>query len=203
MRLFISPASPFARKCRIVIREKGLRPLVEEVTADPYADDPGLLGANPIAQIPALMFDDGHWLTDSPLICAFLDHLSGDPRLLPEPNGSGPEGHWGVRWRETLADGALEMAVKIVLENRRPEHERSPTWIARWTAGLERALDRIEAEAMLDAERLDLGAIAMGVVGPYLDFRLPQVDWRVAHPRLAGFCDLVGERASFAETAPA
>lgn len=202
MRLFISPASPFARKCRIVVREKGLLARVEEVTADPYADDPQLLGANPIAQIPALLFEDGHWMSDSPLICAFLDSLGGEPRLVPEPAGHGPEGHWGVRWRETLADGALEMAVKIVLEGRRPEHERSPSWIARWTAGLQRALDRAEAEAVLDPERLDLGAIALGVVGPYLDFRLPQVEWRPSHPRLASLCEHLATRPSFAETAP-
>ena len=203
MRLFISPASPFARKCRIVVREKGLLPHVEEVTADPYGDDPALLAANPIAQIPALQFEDGHWLSDSPLICAFLDSLSGEPRLIPEPTGPGPEGHWGVRWRETLADGVLELAVKLVLENRRPENERSPTWIARWTAGLNRALDRAEAEAVRDAERLDMGAIAFGVVGPYLDFRLPHLDWRPSHPKLATHCDRLAERASFAETAPA
>jgi glutathione S-transferase len=202
MRLFVSPASPFARKCRIVIREKGLLSQVEEVVADPYADDPGLLAANPIAQVPALLFHDGHWMSDSPLICAFLDSLAPEPRLVPEQTGPTPDGHWGVRWRETLADGALELAVKLVLENRRPEAERSPLWIARWTAGLHRALDRIEAEAVMNSERLDLGAIALGVVGPYLDFRHPALRWREAHPKLAGFCDAMSERSSFVATAP-
>jgi glutathione S-transferase len=202
MKLYVSAASPFARKCRIVVREKGLLAHVQEVTADPYSDDPGLLGANPIAQVPALQFEDGHWMSDSPLICAFLDSLSGEPRLIPEPTGPTPDGHWGVRWRETLADGALEMAVKLVLENRRPETERSPLWLARWTAGLHRALDRIEADAVLDAHQLDLGAIALGVVGPYLDFRLPAMRWREAHPRLAAFCDRMDQRPSFVETRP-
>lgn len=184
------------------MRERGLAALVEEVAVDAYADDPGLLAANPIAQIPALLFDDGHWLSDSPLICAFLDSLSGEPRLIPEPTGRGPEGHWGVRWRETLADGALEMAVKLVLEGRRPEQERSPSWTLRWTAGLNRALDRIEAEAVLDFERVDMGAIALGVVGPYLDFRLPHVAWRQERPRLAALTDAMSRRPSFEATAP-
>ena len=202
MKLFISPASPFARKCRIVVREKGLLAHVEEVTADPYADEPGLLEANPIAQVPALLFDDGHWMSDSPLICAFLDSLGGEPRLIPEPTGPVPDGHWGVRWRESLADAALEMAVKLVLENRRPETERSPLWLARWTAGLHRTLDRIEAEANLDADQFDLGAIALGVVGPYLDLRHPALRWREAHPGLAALCERLDSRPSFAETRP-
>ena len=102
MRLYYSPASPFARKCRIVVREKKLEGLVEEVLADPYADDPRLLEANPIAQVPALVTDDGLTLTNSPLICAWLDAYSGRPRLLPEGDA-----HWRVRRRETLADGTL------------------------------------------------------------------------------------------------
>lgn len=202
MRLFVSPVSPFARKCRIVVREKGLLADVEEVGADPYADAPGLLEANPIAQVPALRFADGRWMSDSPLICAFLDSLGAEPRLIPEPAGPTPEGHWDVRWRETLADGALEMAVKLVLENRRPEAERSPLWLARWTAGLHRALDRIETEAVLDSDQLDLGAIALGVVGPYLDFRHPALRWREAHPKLAAFCDAMEQRPSFIDTRP-
>ena len=202
MRLFVSPASPFARKCRIVVREKGLLALGTEVEADPYAHDAALLAANPIGQVPAMAFDDGHWMSDSSLICAFLDGLAPEPRLIPEAAGPTPEGHWGVRWRETLADGALEMAVKLVLENRRPGSERSGLWLARWTAGLHRALDRIEAEAVLDPDVLDLGAIALGVVGPYLDFRHPALRWREAHPRFAGFCDAMDARSSFQETRP-
>jgi len=202
MRLFVSPASPFARKCRIVIREKGLSEGVEEVAADPYADDPGLLGANPIAQVPALEIKGGRWLSDSPLICAYLDSLADGPSLVPDLR-SDPAAHWDARWRETLADSALEMAVKLVLENRRPESERSPLWQARWSAGLHRALDRIEAEAALDSDRLDLGTIALGVVGPYLELRHPALRWREAHPRLAALCDALDARLSFAETRPA
>jgi len=53
-----------------------------------------------------------------------------------------------------------------------------------------------------EAERLDMGAIAFGVAGPYLDFRLPQLAWRASRPRLAALCDALATRPSFAETAP-
>ena len=197
MRLYYTPASPFARKCRIVIREKKLEGMVEEIVADPYADDPLLLEANPIAQVPALVTDDGLTLPDSPLICGWLDAYSGRPRLLPEGDA-----YWRVRRRETLADGMLEMAVKIVLERRRPEHERSQTWIDRWAAGIRRGLDVAE-RGTLAPDPLDLGAIALGVVGPYLSFRLPDVDWRTGHPKFVALCEALAKRPSFEATAPA
>ena len=51
MRLYTSPASPFARKCRVVRLEKGLESRVEEVTATfPYKDD-AYLAVNPIGQV--------------------------------------------------------------------------------------------------------------------------------------------------------
>jgi len=91
--------------------------------------------------------------------------------------------------------------VKLALEGRRPEAERSPTWIGWWTDGLNRALDEAEARVP-DAEPLDLGKIALGVAGPYVDFRLPQLDWRAGRPRLSAFCDALDRRPSFADTRP-
>ena len=140
MKLYISAASPFARKCRIVAREKGLADRVEEIIADPYASDPALVAANPLVQVPALVTDDGTMFTDSPLICEWLDAQGSGARLLP-PEG---EARWRVRRLETLAGGALEMGVKLVLEKRRPESERSPSWIERWTTNMGRALEALE-----------------------------------------------------------
>ena len=197
MRLYYTPASPFARKCRIVIREKKLEGMVEEVVADFTAEDPRLVETNPVAQVPALVTDDGVSLIDSPLICAWLDAYSGRPRLLPEGDAQ-----WEVRRMEALADAALEMTVKMVLEGRRPESERSANWIARWRRGLDRALDAAE-RIVPDAEPLNMGAIALGVVGPYIDLRFPDFEWSAGRPRLQELCRTLGRRPSFQATVPA
>ena len=81
MKLYITTPSPFARKCRIVAREKGLSERIEEITADPYGDAPVLLAANPLVQVPALIAEDGEPITDSPVICEYLDALGAGPRL--------------------------------------------------------------------------------------------------------------------------
>ncbi len=198
MRLFMSPGSPFVRKCRIVIREKGLTAKVEEITLDfPYKTDAAHLAANPIGQVPALVADDGRAFIDSSLICEYLDSLAPQPRLTP-PAGAA---RWTALRQEALADGVMEMSVKMVMESRRPEGEKSDTWVAHWRAGLIRALDAAEAEAPAP-ETLDIGSISLAIAATYVEFRHPSVKWREGRPRLAALTDALEARESFRETAP-
>lgn len=198
MKLYITAPSPFARKCRIVAREKDLAGRIEEIVTDPYASDPALVAANPLVQAPALVTDDGTVFTDSPVICEWLDAQGSGPRLLP-PEG---DARWRVKRLETLANGALEMGVKLVLEKRRPENERSPAWIERWTRNMGRALDALEAWAPA-ADPLDMGVITAGVAVTWIGFRHPDFDWAAGRPNLAALQAQLERRPSFAGTAPA
>jgi glutathione S-transferase len=198
MRLFMSPGSPFVRKCRIVIREKGLTSRVEEVTLDfPYKTDPDHLAANPIGQVPALTADDGSSFVDSPLICEYLDSLALQPRLVPAEGAA----RWSALRREALADGVMEMSVKMVMESRRPDGERSDTWFGHWRAGLVRALDAAEAQAP-GPETFDIGSISLAICATYAEFRHPSVKWRDGRPKLAALTDALEARESFRETFP-
>src|SRR5690606_38409231 len=111
MKLYITVPSPFARKCRIVAREKGLIGRIEEIAVDPYANAPELLASNPVVQVPTLIAEDGLPINDSPVICEYLDALGDGPCLLP---ADGPE-RLRVRRLETLGNQVLEMGVKLVL----------------------------------------------------------------------------------------
>ncbi len=197
MKLYITIPSPFARKCRIVAREKGLIGRIEEIAVDPYANAPELLASNPIVQVPTLIADDGLPLTDSPVICEYLDALAAGPRLLP---ADGPE-RLRVRRLETLGNAALEMGVKLVLEKRRPEAERSPSWIARWTENMGRALDALEAAAP-DADALDMGVITAGVAVTWIGFRHPDFDLATRRPGLVALQAALEARDSFVRTRP-
>lgn len=196
MKLYITQPSPFARKCRIVARERGVA--VTEIVADPYADDPALLAANPIVQVPTLIAMDGRPISDSPVICEYLDSLGAGPRLLPTEGAE----RLRVRRIETLGNALLDQGVKRVLELRRPESERSPSWIARWTAGINRALDVLEGEA-LRAEPLDMGVITVGAALTWISFRHPDIDWKAGRPNLVALQAALEARPSFRDTVPA
>lgn len=197
MKLYITIPSPFARKCRIVTREKGLSGRVEEIVVDPYGNAPELLASNPVVQAPVLIAEDGLPITDSPHICEYLDALGSGPRLLP---AEGAE-RLRVRRLERLGNAALEMGVKLVLEKRRPESEQSPSWIDRWTANMGRGLDALE-DAHPDADALDMGVITAGVAVSWIGFRHPDYDWRTGRPGLVALQAALEARPSFIETRP-
>ena len=198
MKLYITTPSPFARKVRIVAHEKGLSERIEEIAVDPYANAPELLATNPVVQVPTLIAEDGLPLTDSPVICQYLDALGSGPRLLP---AGGAE--WlRVKRLETLANATLEMGVKLVLEKRRPEQERSPSWMSRWTFNMGRALDALEAAAP-DAGDVDMGVLSAGIAVSWISFRHPDYDWKTGRPNLVALQAALEQRPSFKATVPA
>lgn len=197
MKLYITTPSPFARKVRIVAHEKGLADRIEEVVVDPYANAPELLGTNPVVQVPTLVAEDGLPLNDSPVIAQYLDMIGTGPTLLPTQT----EAWLKIKRLETLGNQGLEMGVKLVLEKRRPEHERSASWIDRWTANMGRALDALEAEN-LDASDINLGTITAAIAVTWIGFRHPDYDWKTGRPKLVAFQQAMEERDSFKQTYP-
>lgn len=197
MKLYITTPSPFARKVRIVAHEKGLADRIEEIAVDPYANAPELLATNPVVQVPTLIAEDGLPLTDSPVIAEYLDVIGSGPRLLPAEGGE----RLRVKRLETLANATLEMGVKLVLEKRRPEAERSPTWIARWTFNMGRSLDALEAAAP-SADDFNMGVLSAGIAVSWISFRHPDYDWQAGRPNLVALQAALEQRPSFQATVP-
>ena len=201
MRLLSSPTSPYARKVRMTVLEKGLadrvaiEPGVPMGTADEAA---AVRRVNPLGKIPALVLDTGEALYDSPVICEYLDAIGTGPALLP---ASGT-GRWTALRLQALGDGVADAAFNIVMEHRRAEALRSSEWLDRWTRAIHGAADALDVALAAGPLAADLGAIAIAAAFGYVDFRLPQIDWRAGRPRLtAAFADLAA-RPSFVATAP-
>jgi len=72
MKLIYSNTSPYSRKVRMVVIEKGLDEQVEMVACNPFNDAAMLKDANPLAKVPVLILDEGNALYDSPVICEYL-----------------------------------------------------------------------------------------------------------------------------------
>jgi glutathione S-transferase len=211
MTLFYTLASPYARKVRIVAREKHLAASIDEVLVN-LADAPDLIRSNPLGKIPALVRADGFALYDSPVICAYLNsidvdhsattdslglHSTGDAELIPEG-----EARWLVLRAEALADGVLDAAVACMLEGRRPAPEQSATVVKRQQEKVVRAIAEMEAQLALLPSAFNLAHIAFISALGYVDFRLPELTWRAQAPKLAAWFATADERESARATRP-
>lgn len=199
MKLYITPGSPYARMARILVLEKKLESRVEIIVAKTRAADSPYYGINPSGRVPYLICDDGVGLEESALICAYFDHLDGDPAFdLP----AGDEA-WEARRLEALARSMLDGLSVWGREMYRPENERSPGIIqhetdrARRMANLwEREIDRPFMHGPLNMVQITL-ACSLG-----LEARNPGFCWRPGHPGLCVWFDRIAARPSLMATAP-
>lgn len=200
MQLIGSLSSPYVRKVRVLLAEKGIEcPLLLE---DVWAADTKIQHSNPLGKVPCLILDGGAALYDSRVICQYLDSLPPADTLVL----SGRERIEVLRW-EALADGVLDAGILIRLEHTQREvRERSEKWLARQrgkvVAGLEvMAGDLGESEWCVGA-CFTLADIAVGCTLGWLAFRLPEIDWHAQHPNLARHYTKLMKRGSFSESAP-
>jgi len=201
MKLFGTPGSPFARKVRIVLEEKRIPH--EYVVARGSAPGSPVPQFNPLGKVPTLVRDDGRALYDSPVIVEYLDGMGSGQKLIPEA----PEERLEVRRWEALADGIAEATVLVNHDLREPkEKQHGPEWHERQRAKISRGLATLEKDLgggeYCHGGRFTLADVATGYALGYLDFALPDVDWRKAHPALARLADRLGARPSFSKTRP-
>ena len=202
MRFWFNPASPFARKVRVVARETGLAGRIEEINTvvSPVKPNAELARENPLVKIPALATPDLGTLYDSAVICEYLDSLHRGTPLFP---AAGPE-RWRTLRLQALGDGILEASVLMRYESAvRPELLQWSDWNAGQLTKVRGGLDALEQECPGWGERFAIGQITAACVLGYLDFRFPQEAWRESRPALARWYESIAQRASMKATVPA
>lgn len=198
MHLLSSPASPFVRKCRVLLLETGQSDVViRDVTSSPMGGEAVLNAANPSGKIPALVRDDGPALYDSRVICRFLDARAG-ANLYPAGR------LWEVLAMEANADAIMEAAIAITYEKRlRPEALWWPDWFEAQWAKIARSLDALQSRAMPLLEGpLHMGQIAVGCALGYLDLRHADRDWRAGRDALGAWEAAFAARPAMDATKP-
>ena len=197
MKLVIATPSPFARKARIALLEKGLPH--EIVVQNPWQ---AAIAANPLGKVPVLLLDDGRVVHDSSVIVEYLETLGAPPALIP----ADPALRVLDRQVEAVADGLCDAVVLIVTERARPADRQSAEWIARQAAKLPRGLDELEKllgrGQAFSAHGYGLAEVATGCALGYLDLRYPELDWRAGRPGLAALAEQLSRRGAFASTLP-
>jgi glutathione S-transferase len=198
VKLYTNPASPFARKCRVIAHELDLN--LEEINVAAARDDEALRRINPLKKIPILILDDGSALFDSSVICEYLNHVGGG-KFFPGMNlFRGVSGRWKALGLEALADGIMEAAVANRYELLRPVESRNTEFIERYMATIRAGLDALER--MTFADPPTIGEIATGCALGYLDFRYADMAWRDSRPKLAAWFATFSQFPSMVATAP-
>jgi glutathione S-transferase len=200
MRLWHNPASPFARKVRMVARETGLLPRVEEIAmmVSPVNPNADLAARNPLVKIPTLQTDDGKVLYDSSVICEYLDTLHNGARVI-----AADALRWDALRLQSLCDGILDAAVLIRYETFvRPEQYRWNDWVKGQFTKIHNGLDALASEAPAWSERFGIGQIGAVCVLGYLDFRFSDENWRATRPQLTKWYETVKQRPSVVATMP-
>lgn len=190
MILYCAPASPFARKIRMLTRHLGDEGFVEERFVDTAAPDAAFLAANPLGKIPTLITPQGEALFDSAVIAAYLDARAGGPLT---PSGTT---RFAAQAYEALADGVMEAIVLLVYERRwREEAKREPRWIAHQQGKIDRGLARAAQIAKQPGRALQIGDFSLAAALGYLDLRF-EGGWRRSSPDLATWLDIFAEQIS-------
>ncbi|MBL8460363.1 MAG: glutathione S-transferase [Zoogloea sp.] len=199
MKLVVSLTSPYARKIRIALAEKGL-PFTLEVDI-PWLPDTSVPSYNPLGKVPALVSDDGEVWYDSPVIALYLETLGGVPLMPAERVACLP-----VRQTEALADGISDAAVAVFLESRRPPEQQDAASIERQLTKIHRGLAALEERLVqrkgFGGSTINIGDIAVGCTLGYLDFRFAHLHWRSTHATLAAWAADLMARPSFVDTTP-
>jgi len=200
MRLIIATPSPFARKARIALLEKGIA--FDVVVDNPWNPGTQAPAYNPLGKIPVLLTDDGHTVFDSKVIVEYLEATHSGTALLPRI----PMARVAAKQIEALADGVCDAVVLIALERARPHALQSTDWITRQVAkveaGVAQAAQALQGSEYFVGDRFSVADIAVGCMLGYLDLRLPEFEWRAQQPGLMPFYERMMARESFRQTLP-
>ncbi|MCQ8895168.1 glutathione S-transferase N-terminal domain-containing protein [Limnobacter humi] len=202
MKLVGSLTSPFVRKIRVQLLEKEIP--FEFVLEDVWSPDTKITEHNPLGKVPALILNGGQVLFDSTVISGQVEYLMPTIPLLPTK----PEMRAKVRTLEVCGQGISEAAVAILLEKRfHPAEHVSTAWVDRQTQKIHNGLayfahhvEHMPGHYLTD--QFSIADIAAGCALFYLDFRMPELDWRKQYPALVDYAERMACRPSFEATRP-
>ena len=124
-RLISATPSPYARKVRIALAEKGIEfELITEVPWDSTTQTPRY---NPLEKLPILLLEDSGSVYEASYILEYLELKHPTPPLV----ASDIDQRLAARKLEVISDGVCDAVVLTFFERRRPLDCQSSEWSAR------------------------------------------------------------------------
>jgi len=196
--------SPYVRKVLACLHLKGVGYEIDPIT--PFFGDDEFERLSPLRRIPVLI-DGDFTVSDSSVICAYVEEAFGGVSLLPED----PADRARARWLEEFADTRLgdliiwslfyQRVVRPMVWGEEPDEERIAEAVER---GIPEALDYLEREAPAQGFRFGRFGLADIAVGSffrnadYAGFAIDPGRW----PRTAGWVERSLEQPAIATLLP-
>lgn len=197
MKLYYQTHSPYARKTLVFAHEAGLTDRIEVIhhETSPTRRNTTVFAENPLGKVPVLIRPGLASIFDSDVICAYLDTLAPDRRLIPREG----EARWDALRLQAVAQGLCDAGIALRWETvRRPEELRYAALRDGYTEKLIASYDWLET-ALAEAAPLHVGHIALATALDWIRFRdLPS--FREGRPRLTVWFDAFCLRPSMQAT---
>jgi len=155
-----------------------------EVLASDYKS-PKFAKINPLGKIPVLELDDGRMLIDSPVISAYLASQGDGEKTHPTDE----EAKWAALHMEALADGILDAAILVFLEQFRADEQQSQTWVDKHLGKMNAGLDALESQAPAFGDATHIGLLSLAAGLGWIEMRSVGDDWRTGRPNLGAWMD--------------
>ncbi len=180
MKLHCHPRSPYARKAMILARLHEIE--VEEIIAVTDVVNGYTKGDNPLGKIPALEWQPGQFLFDSPVVCEYLDTLGESP-ILP----SDKHARFIQLWQHALGDGISDAVYNYRYETVRPKELHWPEMIKRHETAITKGVETLEQISEWLGAPWTFGNLAIATALDYASFRAGHLDWQTHAPKLAAW----------------
>ena len=172
--------SPFCRKVRVVLAEKGID--VDMRVETVWERRHEFLALNPAGEVPVLVLDDGTCLVDSAAICEYLDEVYTEPPLLGVEPLERAEVRRLVAWFDQKFDAEVtsklvgEKIMKRFLGLGNPDSVAIRAGLANIHHHLDYISWLLEARNWLAGERISLADIAAAAHISTIDY-MGDVQW--------------------------
>lgn len=175
IKLYDSPTSPFCRRVRIALAEKGLE--YEKIPVDLGKKEnktPEYLKLNPYGKVPVLV-DGDLVLYESAIVNEYIEEKYPNPPLMPKDPGRRAKARILVDYCDQRFSGPLRT---IRLERQKPEHERDLGAIAQAERDVQNNLQWLNAQ--IGNEEYLVGSFSLADVAfmPRVS-ALEQMQWTV------------------------
>ena len=211
MILISATPSPFARKVRISMIEKGIPYTVQNEV--PWHADSITSRYNPLEQLPILIPDDGDPVFESTYLMDWLEYKYPKPSMLPDD----PEQAMEAKLVHTIAEGVADATLLLFWEMQR--ESISAEWASRQLRKVKGGLTdldrRVGSREFVVGTRFGLADIAvialLGMQDTVIESQMipawqkfaPDMDaWNKLYPNLKRFEAHHRDRPSVKETAP-